>query len=297
MRNLFQRPAPATAVRPAILEKQITDAQYDFFRKLVYERSRINLGQNKRELVVARVSKRLRALDMQSFQQYIDFLQSTQGKEELTHLIDVISTNHTYFFREQAHFDFLLQNVLPPITQNRHGALGKTFRVWSAATSSGEEPYSIAILLQEYFARLSGWNWRIECTDISTRILARAKEGHFNQERLKLLRPEWMQRYFEKLKESKLPVFAASPLLKRNMGFTALNLLGGAYPFREPFDVIFCRNVMIYFDRATQQELVQRMTPLIKPGGYLMIGHSESLNGIQHSLKMVKPAIYHKADT
>ncbi len=296
MRNLFHNAPQSSSLRHPQVEKQIGNKEYDFIRNLVYQRSRINLGENKRELVFARVSKRLRALKLQRFSDYIELIQSPAGREELTHLIDVISTNHTYFFREQAHFDFLLNEVLPSLTESTNSTFGRTFRVWSAATSSGEEPYSIAILLDEYFSRLRGWSWRIECSDISTRILARAREGLFSHERLKLIRNDWLLKYFTKQRSPNSHEYKVNNILKDKMGFTTLNLLGEAYPYRESFNVIFCRNVMIYFDRPTQQELVHRMSPLIKPGGYLMIGHSESLTGIQHSLKMVKPAIYRKVD-
>ncbi|MBN2068688.1 MAG: protein-glutamate O-methyltransferase CheR [Opitutales bacterium] len=274
--------------------KPITPQEYEFIRQTVYEYSRINLGPSKKELVMARLSKRLRALKIPAYKDYIDLLRSPQGKDEMTNLIDSISTNHTYFFREIQHFNFLVETILPDVCKAGSG-MSKTFRVWSAATSSGEEPYSIALVLEEYLkTKAQGWNWHIQCTDISTRILKKAQEGIFVKERLDKIRKDWLSKYFEKGHGEFDGQFRVKADLKRNMSFTCLNLLSPSYPFRESYNVIFCRNVMIYFDRPTQEELVSKLEKLLLPGGYLMIGHAESLTAIKHNLKMIKPAIYRK---
>jgi chemotaxis protein methyltransferase CheR len=273
----------------------ITESEYEFVRKIVYENSRINLGPSKKELVMARLSKRLRALDLASYADYINLLKSPAGCDEMTNLIDSISTNHTYFFREPQHFDFLSQVILPQFCEQEGKAPGHTFKVWSAATSSGEEPYTISLILDDYFTtRVKGWNWNILCTDISTRVLAKAEQGIFAKDRLGPVRPDWLIRYFDKGVGESDGYFRVKESIRRNLNFTALNLLAPSYPFRETFQVIFCRNVMIYFDRETQQELIEKMYPLIEPGGYLIIGHAESLTNIKHPLKLVKPSIYRK---
>jgi len=273
----------------------ITTAEYDFIRKIVYEHSRINLGPSKKELVMARLSKRLRALNLASYAEYITMIKSPAGKEEMTNLIDSISTNHTYFFREPQHFDFLSNIVLPQFCeQEARGSSTKTFRVWSAATSSGEEPYTISLLLDDYFSRVKGWSWNIFCTDISTRILAKAQEGVFAKDRIGPVRPDWLVKYFDKGIGESDGFYRVKEAIRRNLRFKAMNLLAPSYPFRETFHVIFCRNVMIYFDRDTQQELVEKMYPLLEPGGYLIIGHAESLTNVKHSLKLIKPSIYRK---
>lgn len=279
----FASPAPITA------------AEYEFVRKIVYENSRINLGPSKKELVMARLSKRLRALDLPSYASYIAMLKTPAGRDEMTNLIDSISTNHTYFFREPQHFDFLSQVVLPQFCEEETKKPGKTFKIWSAATSSGEEPYTISLILDDYFTtRVKGWNWNILCTDISTRILAKAQEGIFAKDRLGPVRPDWLIRYFDKGVGESDGYFRVKESIRRNLTFKSLNLLAPSYPFRETFQVIFCRNVMIYFDRDTQQELVEKMYPLLEPGGYLIIGHAESLTNVKHSLKLIKPSIYRK---
>jgi chemotaxis protein methyltransferase CheR len=232
----FASPAPITA------------AEYEFIRKIVYEHSRINLGPSKKELVMARLSKRLRALELPSYAEYINYLKSAAGRDEMTNLIDSISTNHTYFFREPQHFDFLSQVVLPQFCEmetGKHAAVGKTFRVWSAATSSGEEPYTISLLLDDYFSRNKAWNWSILCTDISTRVLAKAQEGVFAKDRLGPVRPDWLMRYFDKGIGESDGFYRVKAELRHNLRFVALNLLSPSYPFRETFQVIFCRKGMI----------------------------------------------------
>jgi chemotaxis protein methyltransferase CheR len=274
----------------------IKDTEYEFVRKIVYEHSRINLGPSKKELVMARLSKRLRALELPSYAEYIKFLKTPAGKEEMTNLIDSISTNHTYFFREPQHFDFLSQVILPEFCEGDAGKRsGKQLRVWSAATSSGEEPYTISLILDDYFStRAKGWTWSILCTDISTRILAKAEEGIFAKDRLGPVRPDWLIRYFDRGVGESDGFFRVKDEIRKNLTFKALNLLAPTYPFRETFQVVFCRNVMIYFDRETQQELVNKIYPLIEPGGYLIIGHAESLTNVKHPFKLVKPSVYRK---
>lgn len=275
----------------------ITASEYEFIRQTVYEHSRINLGPSKKELVMARLSKRLRALNLASYAEYISFIKSAAGREEMTNLIDSISTNHTYFFREPQHFDFLSQVILPQFCEQdngRHGSTGGTFKVWSAATSSGEEPYTISLILDDYFTGRKNWNWNIFCTDISTRVLAKAQEGIFSKDRLGPVRPDWLVRYFDRGVGESEGFFRVKANLRRNLSFKALNLLAPSYPFRDSFQVVFCRNVMIYFDRETQEELVNKIYPLVQPGGYLIIGHAESLTNIKHPFKLVKPSIYRK---
>ncbi len=264
------------------------DSEFEFIRTVVYERSRINLGPDKRELVSARVGKRLRATKVPSLGEYCTLLQSPAAEEELGHLIDAISTNHTFFFREIAHFDFLRSRVLPAFTATAgHGR----FYVWSAACSSGEEPYSIAMTLTETLAQKS---WHVEATDISRRILHRASEAIYRDDTVERLPAMTLRAHFQRGTGPQDGNYRVKAALRERVTFRHLNLLEGEPPFRDPFHVIFCRNVMIYFDRPTQEELVARLTQRLVPGGYLFVGHSESLTSIRHKLQMVKPAIYQK---
>ncbi len=267
------------------------DSEFEFIRSVVYERSRINLGPDKRELVSARVGKRLRATNAASLGDYCTLLQAGDADEELAHLIDAISTNHTFFFREIAHFDFLRQRAVPELTARARAENWNAFRVWSAASSSGEEAYSIAITLAECLGQQP---WQIEGTDISNRILAKASAAIYREETVKRLDATMVRTYFQRGVGPQAGNYRVKASLRNRVAFHHLNLLEGEPPFRDPFQVIFCRNVMIYFDRPTQEELIARLVRRLVPGGYLFVGHSESLTHIRHGLRTIQPAIYQK---
>ena len=268
------------------------DADYEFLRRLVYEHSRINLGPDKRALVAGRLAKRLRALKLGSYHQYCQWLKAEEDEEELGNLVDVISTNHTHFFREEKHFDWL-RSVLLPQWRLCHNE-SETFRAWSAASSSGEEPFTLAIVLAEFFG-LNG-KWTIDATDISTRILAKAEQAIYDADKIAPVPPELLRRYFQRGVGQWDGCFRVREQLRRHVRFQHINLLQPEYPFDEQFQLIFCRNVMIYFDRPTQETLVGKLTAQLDPGGHLLVGHSESLSGIHHSLRQLQPAIYHKPE-
>jgi chemotaxis protein methyltransferase CheR len=263
------------------------DSEFEFIRSVVYERSRISLGPDKRELVSARVGKRLRATNTASLGDYCALLQAPDADEELGHLIDAISTNHTFFFREIAHFNFLRDHAVPTLARGGR----EPFRVWSSACSSGEEPYSIAITLAE---TLGTAPWSIEATDISRRILDKASAAIYREDTVKPIAPAVLRANFQRGVGPQDGNYRVKPVLRERVTFRHLNLLEGEPPFRDPFHVIFCRNVMIYFDRPTQEELVMRLTRRLLPGGYLFVGHSESLTHIKHPLQTVQAAIYRK---
>lgn len=268
------------------------ESEFEFIRTLVYERSRISLGADKRELVSARLGKRLRATQLKSIGEYCELLRSPDAAEELSHLIDAISTNHTFFFREGAHFDFVRDHIVPEMAARRARERWARFYAWSAACSSGEEPYSLAITLQEALG--ATWDWHIECTDISHRILDRARLAIYKDDVVAKLPPATIRTHFQKGIGPQVGNYRVRPELRAHVAFQQLNLLEGEPAFRDLFQVIFCRNVMIYFDRQTQEELVSRLTRRLVPGGYLLVGHSESLTGIKHSLQMVRPATYRR---
>jgi len=272
------------------------DSEYDFIRNLVYEHSRIHLGPDKRELVSARLGKRLRARQLTTITEYCQLLQGEQGEEELSDLIDVISTNHTFFFRENQHFDFVREVCVPEMLARRTAERWPKLNAWSAASSSGEEAYSLGITLTECL-KGTNWPWRIEGTDISHRILAKAQAGIYRDEVVSKMPANLLKAYFQRGIGPQEGNYRVKAELRDNVGFHHMNLLEGEPPFREPFQVIFCRNVMIYFDQATQEELVAKLTRWLVPGGYLLVGHSESLTGIRHSLKMVRPATYRRPPT
>ena len=273
-------------------DAKLTDADYDYLCKLVYERSRIHLGPDKRVLVASRLAKRLRQLGLKNYSEYCQLMRSPAGAEELQFLIDRISTNHTHFFREAKHFEFISEAIIPAWQKVKSRL--EPFRIWSAASSSGEEPYSLAIHLAEHFAPAESGRWQIDGTDISTRVLETARQGIYEAEKLTGVGADVLRRHFQKGEKKWAGHFRVKEELRRCVRFHHLNLLDGTYPFAWPFDLILCRNVMIYFDRPTQETLVRQLTAKLVPGGHLLVGHSESLSGVKHTLKLIRPAIYAK---
>jgi len=267
------------------------DSEFDFIRSLVYERSRINLTADKRQLVSARLGKRLRATNLPTVTDYCRLLKSGAATEELSHLIDAISTNHTFFFREIAHFEFLRDKALPELLARARSERWSKLRVWSAACSSGEEPYSIAMTLAECVPQ---WSWQVDATDISHRVLQKAALGIYDAECTGRLPKPTLRTHFQKGVGAQEGNYRVKAALRDRVNFRHLNLLEGEPPFTEPFHLIFCRNVMIYFDRPTQEELVGRLSRRLLPGGYLFVGHSESLTHLRHPLTPVRPAVYQK---
>lgn len=271
----------------------IAESDYQLICDLVYQHSRIALGANKHELVSGRIKKRLRQLGLPDYSDYCRLLVSPDGSGELEALIDVISTNFTNFFRDPQHFDFLRREILPKLDlQDR--ARPHKFRVWSAACSSGEEPYSIACVLADFFPRAPRWSWEIEATDISTRMLEAAGRGIYELDKVRLPQADWLRRFFQRGHNRFAGYGRVKPEIRKAVQFHHLNLFQARYPFAAPFDVIFCRNVMIYFDRPSQQQLVLKLFQWLRPGGHLFVGPSESLIGISHPLRYVKPSIYRK---
>lgn len=272
----------------------LANAEYDFIRKVVHEHSRIHLGPDKQSLVARRVQHRLSALGLPDFATYCKYLRSAGGREELTALTDVISTNVTQFFREAQHFDFLRDQVLPAHAAACSASRQRDFHVWSAACSSGEEPYSIAMVLAEFFSDKPESSWRVDASDISTRMLAEAGQAIYPLDRLQLPNPSWLRRYFQRGVGRWEGCCRVKTSLRERVCLHHLNLFQAEWPISGEIDVIFCRNVMIYFARDAQEQLVQRLSRLLRVGGYLFVGHAESLIGIRHSLRGVKPSIYRR---
>jgi chemotaxis protein methyltransferase CheR len=267
--------------------------EFDYIASLVHNHSRIHLGEDKKALVTARLSKRLAQLNINNFKEYCHLLNSSAGKEELPRLLDVISTNFTHFFREPKHFDFLYHHILPEWTKRmvNHRA---PFRVWSAGCSSGEEPYSIAILLANYFGNQSPVSWQVVASDLSTRVLKVAEEGVYRSNQVKKVKTEWLREYFRKGVDQWEGFYRIKPSLRSQVFFCHLNLFQPNNAFRPGFHVIFCRNVMIYFDRETQEELIKRLSHYLLPGGFLVVGHAEGLTSIKHSLIKRYPSVVQK---
>jgi chemotaxis protein methyltransferase CheR len=265
---------------------KLETAQFEKISQLVYQLSGINLTPCKQELVKTRLSKRLRALGLRSFDAYLDYLKRDPPDGERVAMIDVITTNKTSFFREPKHFDYLCRKIVP-------GLKNRKIRIWSAGCSSGEEPYSMAILLNEAIQDLPLWDIGILATDLSSRMLDHARRGIYDADRLRDAPPLQISKYFTCIETSPVRRYRVLEPLRRQVHFARLNLMG-EWPMKGPFDVIFCRNVMIYFDKPSQERLIDRFWRLLRPEGHLFVGHAESLAGSHHSFRYVQPAIYVK---
>jgi len=272
--------------------QRLTDGQFQKFSSLVYEKTGIYLKSEKKELLNARLGKRLRITGIASFQQYYDYVMSDASGEELVHLIDNVSTNFTSFFRESAHFDALTRTVLPGFLAQGRGQ-NKELVLWSSACSSGEEPYTMAMVVEDFVRAHPELRYRIMATDISTRVLAQARKGIYSDDRISKVPDSFLKRYFQKGVGEAAGHVRIKDDIRRVVKFDRFNLMG-EFPWRTSIDVIFCRNVMIYFNRETQQRLVDKFHQALTPGGYLFIGHSESITGLRHAFTQVEGTTYRK---
>jgi chemotaxis protein methyltransferase CheR len=268
----------------------VSDRDLAAIVRLVYEKSGITLHAGKRALVSARLQKRLRSTGVSSFREYVTLLHSDLTGEELTAMLDAITTNHTSFFREPQHFDYLAQVVLPPLVERRSPILG-----WSAACSTGEEPYTIAMTVRQALGDDAARRVRLLASDISTRAVTRAAAGVFRADRTADMPRHLVLKYFQKATGPEPGLLNITAPVRQMIEFRRLNLLHPPPP-GPPFDFIFCRNVMIYFDRTAQQRVIDALEGRLAPGGYLFVSHSESLNALRHGLTWVAPAIYRRGE-
>jgi len=268
---------------------ELKQTDFQKIRRLVYDQSGISLNEGKIELVKARLGKRLKEGNFASFADYYRYVTTEEGKDELIFMLDSISTNLTYFFREPDHFT-KLQSILPQIADARPS--GRRLQIWSAACSSGEEPYSLAIFAKELLAARASF-LSILATDISTRMLKTAVQGIFPKDRMENVPDPILRKYFQYGSGKRAGFYRVKEDIRSMVRFQRFNLMMFP-PSNFVSDVIFCRNVMIYFDKPTQEKLVNRLFKTLHPGGYLFIGHSESLTGLDHPFKYIGPSIYQK---
>lgn len=261
---------------------------FEDLRKIAYQHAGINLKQSKNVLVNARINMRMKALGIPTPGEYLEYLKNDRSGEEVVHFLDVISTNHTSIFREKEHFRFLDRFL-----RNHPDKKQRTFKIWSAATSSGEEAYSIAMTAEDALKN-TGRSYRILGTDISTKVLNIAKTGRYSADRLKDVEPQLLNRYFSRIGNQSEPYFSVKDFLRSRIMFKRLNLSRPPFKISGPIDIVFCRNVMIYFDNQVRQKLVTQLEKMIRPGGYLIISHTESLVGIKTQLSCVEPSIFIK---
>lgn len=266
---------------------------YDDFTKLkdfIFEHCGIKITDVKKVMLEARLQKRLRTLNLESFSQYCNYLFSSDGiEQELPHMINQVTTNKTDFFREPSHFSYLTTKVLPELFRsNRHIA------IWSAGCSTGEEPYTLAMVMMESEAVREGLDFSILATDISTKVLEKAKLGIYEQERIAVIDPALQHKYLLRSKDKTKSLYRIVPQLRRKVQFRQLNFMESDFGFREKMDIIFCRNVIIYFDKPTQERLLNRFCGHLSPNGYIFMGHSETLLGMDVPLIQAAPTIYRR---
>jgi chemotaxis protein methyltransferase CheR len=271
----------------------LSNADFERLRALVYDESGIHLSSDKKTMMEIRIKRRLRSLDIPSFGEYCDRVFAPgERKTEIVHLIDVITTNKTDFFREAGHFEYLVSRALPALAASK-GAARKSL-VWSAGCSTGEEPYTLAMVLREYAQDRPGYRFRVLATDISTSVLAKAAAGIFKAEAAKPVPQGLRRKYFMRSRDPGSDMLRVVPEVRALVEFRRVNFMDSDFGLAEAPEVIFCRNVIIYFDRPTQTRLLEKLTRLLAPGGYFFAGHSESLQGMDLPLTPVAPAVYRK---
>ena len=279
-------------MQSSIIKKTIPilDSEFHKISKIVYDHYGIHLTEKKRSLVTGRLQSVLRQKGYSSFQDYIDNL-STSDDAAMSELVNRISTNHTFFYREYAHFEFLMKTALPEIEAFHKKNGSNTIRMWCAAASSGEEPYTLGLHMMEYFgANYSQWKAGLLATDISEDALRKAMSGEYTDESVEKIPEAQRVKYFDKNGS----FYRVKEILKKEILYRKFNLMTEKFPFKKNFDLISCRNVMIYFDKETKEKLVNKLYDQLRPGGYLFIGHSETLNGLDTPFSYVKSAIYQR---
>lgn len=269
---------------------EISDEEFELITKFVYKHIGIHLTDGKKALVTGRLQKILRKYQLKSFKDYFDLLKNDSTGKELSLLADTISTNHTYFWREFDHFEFFEKVALPEIISQKKSQNSKELRIWCAGSSTGEEPYTLVMLMKEVLGYdYENWDAGILATDISDRALSIARAGIYNEQRLENLPDKLRSKYFKKHGGSE---YIITDSVRKEVTYKRFNLMNETFPFKKPFDIIFCRNVMIYFDADTRAVLSNKFFNFQYPGGFLFIGHSETLDRNRVPYQFIKPAVY-----
>ena len=274
----------------------MTQREFERFSALIYDEAGIKIPQVKKTMLEARLQKRIKARKMRSFEEYADFVFSPAGQQqEMVHLVDVVTTNKTDFFREPQHFDFLVKQVLPYIEQGRdYRSLRTPFKIWSAGCSTGEEPYTMAMVLNEYAQANPGFRFAITASDICTRVLKTAMTAVYPEERVDTIPLALKKKYLLRSKDKDKSLVRICRELRQTVNFQRVNLMDDELAITDVQDAIFCRNVIIYFDKPTQTRLMHKFHRRLAPGGFLFLGHSETLNGLEVPFQPVGPTVYRK---
>lgn len=276
----------------SVQDESISGRDYARLCELIYSEAGIHLGAERKTMLEVRIRRRLKVLDLPSYSEYCDYLFGQEGlKQEIVHLIDVVTTNKTDFFRESGHFDFLVERALPELAES---TCGRQFTIWSAGCSTGEEPYTMAIVLSEYALTHPGFHFRILATDVSNLALAKAELGIYTNDIVAPVAPVLRRKYFMRSREPGSQKQRVVPEVRRLIEFRRLNFMDADYGVEEKVDAVFCRNVIIYFDRPTQERILKKLSNCLVPGGYMFVGHAETLHDMDLPLTPVAPALYRR---
>lgn len=266
----------------------MSTALFERLSEFIYAESGIKMPYSKKTMLEARLQKRLRAMGLSSFDEYCTYLFSPDGiANELVQMIDVVTTNKTEFFREPQHFEYLVEHTLPELINRTGAGIRRPFTIWSAACSSGEEPYTLAMVLDQFSRKARGFSYQVLGTDISTRVLDAAREAIYEEDRVEHIPAGFRHTYLMRSKDRSKRLVRIVPELRTHVKFRRLNFMAEDFGMREKMDVIFCRNVLIYFDRNTQEKVINRLCGHLHTGGYLFTGHSETINGMKVPLNPV----------
>ena len=277
------------------LPATLSDRELQRFSSFIYDHAGIKMPPAKKTMLEARLQKRLKANSISSFEEYGNYVFSKEGRaSELIHLIDVVTTNKTDFFREPGHFNFMVKTALPDILQARGDMSRDPVRVWSAGCSTGEEPYTLAMVLTEFASAHPDFRVSITASDICTQVLQTAQTGIYPEERTDPIPLNLKKKYLTRSREKSRSLVRICPQLRSLVAFRRINFMDDDFGIAEKMDIMFCRNVVIYFDKPTQQTLMKKFHKQLKPGGYLFIGHSETLSGLDVNFKAVASTVYRK---
>lgn len=281
----------APAARPLIL----SDADFRRLAAFIESELGIRMPGTKRIMLESRLQKRLRRFGFDSYGTYVDYVFSAEGREtELINMIDAVTTNKTDFFREAEHFDYLVGTIVPAAEARDGAGLNRPFSVWSAGCSTGEEPYTIAMVLEERRVARAGFSYRIFASDLSTQVLEKARDAVYDEAKAEVVPLSFKKKYMLRSREKDRGLVRMKPEIRSRVSFDRINFMDERYPVTEAFDVVFCRNVIIYFERPVQEAILRKLCDHIRPGGWLILGHSETLTGMQMPLKSVAPTVYER---
>ena len=288
-----EKPKAANNSWESFFKAKMSDEEFNQLSDFITENYGIKMPPAKRVMLQSRLHKRLRELNITSYKEYSEYIFSKKGTEEIINMIDVVSTNKTDFYREPKHFDFLIETILPEFISRNDRS--QKLKVWSAGCSSGEEAYTLSFVISEFFEKYGGFDYTILGTDISTRILKKAVEGIYEERKVDPVPLEIKKKYLLKSKNREKKLVRIVPRLRNKAKFMRLNFMEEFYNnVDEQFDIIFCRNVLIYFDRPTQEKVINNLSAKLKKSGYFFLGHSESINGLKVPLVQLKPTIFLK---